>query len=106
MAAATKAIEIVDDCVGKIVERLLEIDAHILITADHGNSEQMVDYQTGMTKTSHTLNPVELIYVAGNSKGKTLLKRGKLSDIATTALYLLGLDIPEEMTAQNLIIEF
>ena len=104
MAAATRAIEIVDECVGKIVKRLLELDAHILITADHGNSEQMVDYQTGMTKTSHTLNPVECIYVAGDSKGKQLLKRGKLSDIAPTVLYLLGLKIPEEMTADNLII--
>ncbi len=104
MAAATRAIEIVDECVGKIVKRLLELDAHILITADHGNSEQMVDYQTGMTKTSHTLNPVECIYVAGDSKGKQILKRGKLSDIAPTVLYLLGLKIPEEMTAENLII--
>ncbi|UCD89296.1 MAG: 2,3-bisphosphoglycerate-independent phosphoglycerate mutase [Desulfobacterales bacterium] len=105
MAAATRAIEIVDECVGKIVKRLRELDAHILITADHGNSEQMVDYQIGMTKTSHTLNPVECIYVAGDSKGKQLLKRGKLSDIAPTVLYLLGLKIPEEMTAKNLIIQ-
>jgi 2,3-bisphosphoglycerate-independent phosphoglycerate mutase len=104
MAAATKAIGIVDQCVGKIVDRLLELDAHILITADHGNSEQMIDYQTGMTKTSHTLNPVELIYVAGDSRGKQLLDRGKLSDIAPTVLTLLGLDIPGEMTAQNLIV--
>jgi 2,3-bisphosphoglycerate-independent phosphoglycerate mutase len=57
-----------------------------------------------MTKTSHTLNPVELIYVAKDSKGKQLLKRGKLSDIAPTILYLLGLDIPAEMTAQLLIV--
>ncbi|UCD32138.1 MAG: alkaline phosphatase family protein, partial [Desulfobacterales bacterium] len=105
MVAATRAIEIVDECVGKIVKRLRELDAHILITADHGNSEQMVDYQTGMTKTSHTLNPVECIYVAGDSKGKQLLKRGKLSDIAPTVLYLLGLKIPEEMTAKNLIVQ-
>jgi 2,3-bisphosphoglycerate-independent phosphoglycerate mutase len=104
MAAATKAIGIVDQCVGKIVDRLLELDAHILITADHGNSEQMIDYQTGMTKTSHTLNPVELIYVAGDSRGKQLLDRGKLSDIAPTVLSLLGLDIPGAMTAQNLIV--
>jgi 2,3-bisphosphoglycerate-independent phosphoglycerate mutase len=104
MAAATQAIEIVDQCVGKIVDRLIELDAHILITADHGNSEQMIDYQTGMTKTSHTLNPVELIYVAGDSRGKQLLDRGKLSDIAPTVLSLLGLDIPGAMTAQNLIV--
>ena len=104
MGAATRAIGIVDECVGKIVDRLLELNAHILITADHGNSEQMIDYDTNMTKTSHTLNPVELIYVAADSKGKRLLARGKLSDIAPTVLFLLGLDVPEEMTAQILII--
>jgi 2,3-bisphosphoglycerate-independent phosphoglycerate mutase len=104
MDAATQAIEVVDECVGKIVDRLLELDANILITADHGNSEQMIDYQTGMTKTSHTLNPVETIYVAGDSPGKRLIDGGKLSDIAPTVLFLLGLDIPEEMTAQNLIV--
>ena len=102
MKAAIRAIEIVDECAGKIVNRLLELDAHILITADHGNAEQMVDYQTGVTKTSHSLNPVELIYVASDSPGKRLATRGKLSDIAPTVLYLLGLDIPEEMTAKNL----
>jgi len=104
MNAAIKAIEIVDQCVGKIVDYLLEIDAHILITADHGNSEEMIDNQTHMTKTSHTLNPVELIYVASDSPGKQLLDRGKLSDIGPTVLSLLGLDIPVEMTAQNLMI--
>jgi len=104
MDAATQAIEVVDECVGKIVARLLELDANILITADHGNSEQMIDYQTNMTKTSHTLNPVEIIYVAGDAPGKGLITGGKLSDIAPTVLSLLGLDIPEEMTAQNLIV--
>jgi 2,3-bisphosphoglycerate-independent phosphoglycerate mutase len=104
IAAATKAIEIVDECVGRIVGRLLDLDAHILITADHGNSEQMIDYQTGVTKTSHTLNPVEFIYVARDSQGKKLVDRGKLSDIAPTVLYLMGLNRPEEMTARNLIV--
>jgi len=104
LEAATQAITIVDECVGKVVDRLLELDVHILITADHGNSEQMIDYQTDMTKTSHTLNPVELIYVANDSKGKQLLDHGKLADIAPTVLFLLGLEIPVEMTAQNLIV--
>jgi 2,3-bisphosphoglycerate-independent phosphoglycerate mutase len=81
----------------------LELDAHILITADHGNSEMMIDYETGMAKTSHTLSPVEFIYVASDSKGKTLKESGKLSDIAPTVLSLLGLPIPEEMTADVLI---
>jgi 2,3-bisphosphoglycerate-independent phosphoglycerate mutase len=105
MGAAKRAIEIVDECTGRIVSRLLELDAHILITADHGNAEEMIDHQTGVVKTSHSLNPVELIYVAGDSPGKRLVGRGKLSDIAPTVLDLLGLNIPEEMTAQNLIID-
>ncbi|MBN1256922.1 MAG: alkaline phosphatase family protein, partial [Planctomycetes bacterium] len=101
--AARKAIEVVDECVGKLVKRLLELDAHILITADHGNAEQMLDYETHMTMTSHSLNPVELIYVAEDAVGKKLLSRGKLSDIAPTVLTLLGLEIPKEMTAENLL---
>jgi 2,3-bisphosphoglycerate-independent phosphoglycerate mutase len=103
--AACRAIAIVDECVGRIVERGLELDAHILITADHGNSEQMVDYETGMTKTSHTLLPVEFIYVARDSAGKRLREGGKLADIAPTVLALLGLDIPASMTADNLVVE-
>jgi 2,3-bisphosphoglycerate-independent phosphoglycerate mutase len=63
----------------------------------------MIDYETDMTKTSHTLNPVEIIYVASDSPGKRLIAGGKLSDIAPTVLSLLGLNIPEEMTAQNLM---
>jgi 2,3-bisphosphoglycerate-independent phosphoglycerate mutase len=105
MAAATKAIEVVDECVGKLVERLLELDARILITADHGNSEQMIDYDTGMVKTSHSLSPVELIYVARDSSGQKLSERGKLSDIAPTVLTLMELEIPQEMTADVLISE-
>ncbi len=104
LESAVKAIEIVDECVGKVVDRLLELDAEILITADHGNSEQMVDYKTGMTKTSHTLNEVECIYVAKDAPGTTLAPEGKLCDIAPTALALLGLGIPAEMTAKNLIV--
>lgn len=101
--AAKKAIEVVDECVGKIVARLLELNAHILITADHGNAEQMIDYETGMPKTSHTTFPVEIIYVAKDSTNKKLISRGKLSDIAPTVLKLLGIEIPKEMTAEVLI---
>ena len=103
--AARTAIEIVDACVGKIVDRLLGLDAHILVTADHGNAEQMIDYDTGMVKTSHTMFPVECIYVAKDSPGKHLRSHGKLSDIAPTVLKLLNLDIPRDMTADVLILE-
>jgi 2,3-bisphosphoglycerate-independent phosphoglycerate mutase len=100
--AAKRAIEIVDENVGRIVNRLLELDAHILVTADHGNSEQMVDYETGMTKTSHTLFPVECIYLARDSGSVKLKPKGKLADIAPTVLTLLGLPIPSDMTADVL----
>ncbi len=101
--AAKKAIEVVDECVGKVVTRLLELDAQILITADHGNSEQMVDYETGMVKTSHTTFPVECIYVAKDSPGRKLVNKGILADIAPTVLGLLGLEAPKEMTARSII---
>ena len=102
-AAAGKAVEMVDACIGKLIPALLDLDADILITADHGNAEQMVDYDTGMTKTSHTLFPVECIYVAKDCWRKKLAERGKLSDLAPTMLKLMGLPIPKEMTADVLI---
>ena len=102
--AARRAIEVVDRCVGRIVARLMELNARILITADHGNAEEMIDHETGMVKTSHTLNPVECIYVAGDASGRRMAPRGKLSDIAPTVLRLMGLPVPKEMTASCLIV--
>jgi 2,3-bisphosphoglycerate-independent phosphoglycerate mutase len=102
--AAKKAVEVVDENLGPLIDRLLELDAHVLLTADHGNSEQMVDYDTGMTKTSHTTFDVEMIYIANDAPGKKLIEGGKLSDLAPTTLKLLELDIPKEMTA-NILIE-
>lgn len=102
--AARQAVEVVDACIGKLLPRLFELDAHVLITADHGNAEQMKDYATGMVKTSHTLNEVECLYVAQDSVGVKLAPAGKLCDVAPTVLALLGLPIPKEMTAQNLVV--
>jgi 2,3-bisphosphoglycerate-independent phosphoglycerate mutase len=102
--AAKKAVEVVDECVGAVVKKVLSLDAHVLITSDHGNAEEMVDAATGKTRTSHTICPVELIYVAGDAEGTELLPKGKLSDVAPTVLSLLGLEIPEEMTANVLLI--
>jgi 2,3-bisphosphoglycerate-independent phosphoglycerate mutase len=104
MDAARKAVEVVDACIGKLLPRLMELDAHVLITADHGNAEQMVDYLTGMTKTSHTLNDVECLYVAKDAVGTQLAPAGKLSDVAPTVLALLGLPIPADMTANSLLL--
>ena len=99
--AAVKAIEVVDECLSKLVKKLLEKDAHILITADHGNSEEMFDESLQSVKTSHTLNPVDCIYIASDAAGKQLID-GKLSDIAPTVLELLTLKKPKEMTAKSL----
>jgi 2,3-bisphosphoglycerate-independent phosphoglycerate mutase len=102
--AARQAVEVVDECVGKLLPRLFALDAHVLITADHGNAEQMKDYLTGMVKTSHTLNDVECFYVAKDAVGVRLATVGKLCDVAPTVLALLGLPIPPEMTAQSLVL--
>ena len=101
--AAKKAVEVVDASLGPVVKRLLELDAHILLTADHGNSEQMIDYETGLAKTSHTTFDVELIYIANDAPGKQLKSGGKLADLAPTTLKLLGIPIPAEMTADVLV---
>lgn len=101
--AAKKAVETVDAALGPVIDRMLELDGHVLLTADHGNSEQMIDYKTGRVKTSHTLFDVELIYIARDAHDKKLKAGGKLADLAVTALHLMGLQPPVEMTADNLI---
>jgi 2,3-bisphosphoglycerate-independent phosphoglycerate mutase len=103
MAAATKAVEVVDECVGDCVNRLLELGGEVLVTADHGNAEEMIDPKTERVKTSHSLNPVELIYISDNAKGRKLKSGGKLADIAPTILKLMNIEIPPEMTATQLI---
>lgn len=85
----------------KALNLILELGEKILLTTDHGNSEQMINYDTGMVKTSHTKFPVECIYIAKDSPGKKLLPKGKLSDIAPTVLYLMGLPVPKEITAEK-----
>jgi len=101
--AARKAVEVTDECVGKVVNEVLAFGGVALITSDHGNAEEMFDEKSGLPKTSHTKNPVEFIYVASDTAGVKLRKRGILADIAPTVLALLGLPQPEEMTAKNLI---
>ena len=101
--AAKKAVETVDKALGPVIDRMLELDGHVLLTADHGNSEQMVDYKTGRVKTSHTLFDVELIYIARDAAGKKLKSGGKLADLAVTTLALLGMERAEGMTADNLL---
>ncbi|WP_138203737.1 2,3-bisphosphoglycerate-independent phosphoglycerate mutase [Haloimpatiens lingqiaonensis] len=101
--AAKKAIETVDECIGKVVNKVLEKDGTVFITADHGNSEQMIDYSTGKPMTAHTTGPVPFLYVSNNSAGKTLKDGGKLADIAPTILKEMGIQKPEEMTGEAII---
>ena len=102
LEAAIKALEAVDECVGKVVEAVQMVDGTLLITADHGNIEQMIDYKTGEPHTAHTTNPVPLILVG---KDNVKLKPGKLADLAPTMLDIMGLEKPEEMTGESLIIK-
>ncbi len=99
--AAVKACETVDRCVEKVVTRFMEKDGVVLITADHGNAETMID-ETGKPFTSHTLNPVPLILI--DNKKKVELKTGKLSDIAPTILHIMGIEKNKNMTGDSLII--
>lgn len=101
MEAAVKAVETVDACVGRVVKAFQEKGGALLVTADHGNSEQMSDGNGG-AHTAHTLNPVPLILVDGTRNG-VRLKPGKLADVAPTVLDLMGLPIPEAMTGESLI---
>ncbi len=99
--AAIKAVETVDECIGKVVEKVLSGNGVAIITADHGNAEEMVDKE-GNPKTAHTTNPVPFI-IAG--AGDMKLRRGNLGDIAPTMLHLLEIDKPEEMSGKSLIID-
>ena len=100
--ATVKAVEALDVCVGRIESAVRAAGGDILITADHGNCEQMQDYESGQVHTQHTTEHVPLIYV-GEQKVR-VRKGGKLSDIAPTILALMDLDAPTEMTGENLLI--
>ena len=102
LPAAIKAVETIDRCVEKIVEAILAHHGTILITADHGNADQMIDYKTGEPHTAHTTNPVPLILV-GMDNAK--LREGKLADLTPTMLDIMGLKKPEEMTGESIIVE-
>jgi len=99
--AAIKAVECIDACVERVVEKVLSLGGKLLITADHGNCDQMI-CEDGSPHTAHTTNLVYLIFV-GDDAEQYDLRDGILSDIAPTMLQLLGLEQPEEMTGQTLL---
>ena len=101
--ATKKAIRTVDECVGRLFEKVISLGGSGIITADHGNAELMVDLETGRPITSHSTNPVPFIVVGDEFKGRELLTDGRLSDIAPTLLAMLKMDQPKEMTGHSLI---
>jgi len=100
--AAVAAVETLDNCIAEVADAVESTGGQLLITADHGNAEQMRDPATGQAHTAHTNLPVPLIYVGG--KSVKALSGGKLSDIAPTMLSLMGMEIPQEMTGRPLFI--
>lgn len=103
-SAAIQAVEAVDECVGKAVDALKEVDGQMFICADHGNAEQLVDYETGEPYTAHTTNPVPFILVNADPS-YTLREGGCLADIAPTLIELMGMEQPKEMTGKSLLIK-
>ena len=104
--AGIQAMKVIDECFGKISQAALENDYVILVTADHGNIEEMVDPQTGGISTEHTGNPVPFIALANQFKGNNrTLQTGVLADIAPTVLALLNIPQPASMTGRNLLEE-
>jgi len=103
--AAIKAVETVDQCVGKIVDATLAQGGSLIVTADHGNAEQMFDPTTGSPHTAHTLYDVECIVVTPQPLQTKLRQDGRLADVLPTALALMGLDQPQAMTGQSLLTE-
>ena len=99
-AATVRAIETLDACLRRIWDAARTSGGEILITADHGNAEQMRDPESGQAHTAHTVNPVPLLYVG---RAARMRERGALEDVAPTMLYLMGLDAPSEMTGRPLV---
>jgi len=102
--AAIKAVEAVDECVGKAVDAIKEVDGVMFICADHGNAEQLVDYETGEPFTAHTTNPVPFILV-NYKEGYGLREGGCLADIVPTLIEIMGKEQPAEMTGKSLLIQ-
>ncbi len=100
--AAVKAVEAVDECVGRMVDALLAKGGKAIITADHGNADCMVDPETNSVFTAHTTNPVPMIVIG---QGDVKLKEGRLCDLCPTMLEMMGLPKPEEMTGESLIVK-
>jgi 2,3-bisphosphoglycerate-independent phosphoglycerate mutase len=102
--ASVKAVEVIDECLGKVVDAVLSKQGKLIITADHGNIEQLIDYDTGMPHTAHTTNLVPVILIDEEHR-KCRLHQGTAIDVAPTIMQLLGLPLPAEMTGRSLILD-
>ena len=102
MEAAVKAVEAVDECVGRMVDAILAKGGQAIITADHGNADCLIDPVTKAPFTAHTTNPVPMILVGA---GDVKVKNGRLCDLCPTMLDLMGLEKPEQMTGESLIVK-
>ncbi|MGI6005773.1 MAG: 2,3-bisphosphoglycerate-independent phosphoglycerate mutase, partial [Christensenellales bacterium] len=103
LQAAIDAVEAVDACVGKVVDAIVQNGGSALVTADHGNADQMVDEETGAPFTAHTTHPVPLILAGEKFKDAKLKSGGRLADLAPTLLDMMGMEKPPEMTGESLI---
>ncbi len=103
-AAAVAAVEAVDTCVGRAVAALKEVDGAMFLCADHGNAEQMIDYESGESFTAHTINPVPFVLI-NYDEAYGLREGGCLADIAPTLIEMMGLEQPAEMTGKTLLIK-
>ncbi len=106
LSAGIKACEAVDQCLGPIVQTVANLDGTCVVTADHGNVEEMINVQTGEVDTEHSTNPVPFIVVNSKfaqSRGGQVLPQGILADVAPTILSLMGLEKPDQMTGRNLL---
>ncbi|MBR5598782.1 MAG: 2,3-bisphosphoglycerate-independent phosphoglycerate mutase [Alphaproteobacteria bacterium] len=104
MDAALKAVEAVDECLGEVMSAIKEVDGVLLVTADHGNAEKMVDEETGAPYTAHTVGKVQAVLYNSN-EGVKNLKDGRLADIAPTLLDLMNIEKPVEMTGNSLLVK-
>ena len=104
MEATIKGVEAVDTGVGRVVEATLAVGGGLLITADHGNAEQLIEYDTGKPFTAHTTNPVPLYLVVPQLANAKLRNDGILADVAPTILHILGIPQPKDMTGHSLLI--
>ena len=104
MEAAEKAVKTVDECGGRVVDAILAMGGKAIVTADHGNADQMIDPETGDPFTAHTTNPVPIIVIDPAAPKKQLRSDGRLCDLAPTMLELMGLAKPVEMTGKSLIV--